>query len=295
MSFRPFVYLGLVASMALSPVATFAQSAPLAQRLAGRIVLQVQSRGEAWYIDPITRERYFLGSATDAYSLMRTRGLGIRKNELDAYLRETFPMRLSGRILLDVERRGAAYYVDPVTRKATSLGRAEDAYTLMRRVGLGISNSDLARIPAARTSTPPPSPVAPAPSASINASPIEREVFDRINAHRVSIGIAELAWSDAIANQARDHSKRMANGTTPFGHDGFSDRLRLLQGALTVRGIAENVAMNDFPNPAPTAVNGWIESPGHKANLEQPTYTLTGIGVAQAEDGSFYFTQLFVK
>ncbi len=295
MSSRRFVVLGLVASLALSPITTLAQSAPLAQRLAGRIVLQVQSRGEAWYIDPVTRERYLLGSATDAYSLMRTRGLGIRKSELDTYLRGTFPTRLRGRILLDVERRGAAYYVDPLTLKATSLGRAEDAYTLMRRVGLGISNADLDRIPAARTSPPPPTPAAPAPTTSINASPVEREVFDRINAHRVSIGIAPLGWDDAIANQAREHSKRMANGTTPFGHDGFSDRLRLLQGSLTVRGIAENVAMNDFPNPAPTAVNGWIESPGHKANLEQPTYTLTGVGIAQAEDGSFYFTQLFVR
>lgn len=45
----------------------------LANRLAGQILLQVEQHGEAWYIDPETTQRYFLGRAADAYALMRMR------------------------------------------------------------------------------------------------------------------------------------------------------------------------------------------------------------------------------
>lgn len=290
----------LLAIIAL-PRTSFAQTAPLSQRLAGRIVLQVQAHGEAWYIDPIEKQRYFLGTANDAHALMRAKGLGIRHAELTRYLSSRFPTRLSGRILLDVERRGEAYYVDPVTLRGSSLGRANDAYTIMRRYGLGITNSDLSQIPvAARSAQTPTSPgVSPAPTPPVAPSSpintIEREAFDLINTHRRSIGAPVLTWNDTIAVHARQHSQNIANGSASFGHEGFSDRFSALQKSMTVRGIAENVAMNDYPNPAQTAVTGWINSPGHKTNLENSSYTQSGLGVAKSSDGTYYFTQIFIK
>lgn len=289
----PAFLLLVLLGVFLTPVAASAQTSPLAQRLVGRIVLQVQAHGEAWYIDPIEKQRYFLGTADDAYALMRAKGLGIRHVELSRYLASRFPARLSGRILLDVERRGEAYYVDPLTLRGSFLGKASDAYALMRAKGLGITNTDLAQIPA--ISPRPVTPAAPAPAPTSAVSALEREAFGLINAHRRSIGISELIWNDAIATIARGHSQNMADGKTAFGHDGFNQRLNALQATMTVRGIAENVAMNDYPSPAPIAVGGWIQSPGHKINLETPTYTQSAIGVATSEDGSSYFTQIFVK
>ncbi len=284
-----FLFLVLIGAC-IAPLTASAQTPPLAQRLAGRIVLQVQAHGEAWYIDPLEKQRYFLGTADDAYALMRAKGLGIRHAELSRYLTSRFPARLSGRILLDVERRGEAYYVDPLTLRGSFLGKASDAYALMRTKGLGITNTDLAQIPAASTH-----PITPAPAPTSGISALEREAFDLINAHRRSIGASQLVWNDAIAAVARAHSQNMADGNVAFGHDGFNERFSALQATMTVRGIAENVAMNDYPSPAPTAVAGWIQSPGHKTNLETPTYTQSAIGVATSEDGSSYFTQIFVK
>lgn len=54
---------------------------------------------------------------------------------------------LSGRILLQVEDKGQAWYVSPNDEKRYSLGKPDDAMALMRRLGIGISNEDLARIP----------------------------------------------------------------------------------------------------------------------------------------------------
>jgi hypothetical protein len=49
----------------------------------GKIFLQVESRGEAWYINPKDGKRYFLGRAADAYSVMRNLGLGISEKDFE--------------------------------------------------------------------------------------------------------------------------------------------------------------------------------------------------------------------
>lgn len=267
-----------------------AAAATLAQSLSGRILLQVEAHGEAWYVDPVTEKRFYLGRAEDAYTLMRTKGLGIRQSDLVRFQATRFPQRLSGRILLAVESHGEAYYIMPQTLQAVYLGHAADAYNLMRRYGLGITNANLALIPTGNSvvSLPIPQP-APAPYQSL-----ERDAFNRINTYRSEKGLSALRWNEEIATIARQHSVEMANGRVAFGHGGFNDRAKLLQQKLTLHGVAENVAYNDYPDPALTAVTGWIASDGHRINIENTAYSLSGMGVARSSDGAYYFTQLFI-
>jgi uncharacterized protein YkwD len=124
---------------------------------------------------------------------------------------------------------------------------------------------------------------------------LEQQTHARINAYRSSIGIAGLRWNESIAEQARRHSRDMASGASPFGHDGFDGRMHELVKSVMWTSVAENVFMLlNLPDPAAVAVNGWIDSPGHRQNIEGE-YDMTGIGVARAEDGSLYFTQIFAK
>jgi hypothetical protein len=58
----------------------------------------------------------------------------------------TLANRLKGRILLQVQKNGEAWYVDPVTCRAVYLADGQAAYQIMRHLGLGITNSDLAKI-----------------------------------------------------------------------------------------------------------------------------------------------------
>lgn len=274
-----------------------AHAQTLAERLSGRILLQVQSHGEAWYVDPVQHARFSLGRAEDAYALMRSQGLGIRHAELTRYLAGYFPARLAGRILLDVESHGEAYYILPTTLRGVSLGRAADAYALMRQYGLGITNQDLTFIPIAHGPVlfpSPYSPPAPTPELTTPYRALEQAAFDQINAYRQSKGLSTLTWNEEIAKVARQHSIDMANGSVAFGHGGFSDRAALLQQKMSLRGLAENVAYNDYPDPATTSVTGWIASEGHRLNIENNGYSLSGMGVAQSSDGAYYFTQLFL-
>jgi hypothetical protein len=125
----------------------------LSVRLSGRILLQVQAKGEAWYLNPLDLQRYYLGRPTDAFALMRSLGLGVSEDNY-RFFSSSGASNLSGRILLRVQAQGEAYYVNPVNKRLYYLGRPSDAFALMRSLGLGISNQDLEQISAAHNSVP---------------------------------------------------------------------------------------------------------------------------------------------
>jgi hypothetical protein len=114
----------------------------LAQRLSGKILLQVESVGEAWYVNPLDLKRYYLGRPDDAFSLMRELGLGVSENNYQKFSNQG-AASFKGRILLRVEASGEAYYVNPDNARLYYLGRPADAFNLMRQLGLGISNTNL--------------------------------------------------------------------------------------------------------------------------------------------------------
>jgi hypothetical protein len=121
----------------------------LVNRLLGRILLQVENNGQAWYLEPLSKERYFMGRPLDAFNLMRKFGLGISNADFDNFSENGVPSKFSGRILLKVESSGEAYYVNPVDMKMYYLGRPADAFNLMRELALGISNENIYQIPVA--------------------------------------------------------------------------------------------------------------------------------------------------
>lgn len=272
--------------------------------LDGRILIQVESRGEAWYVDPKDSKRHYLGRPDDAFNVMKRLGLGIAHKELSGYLKQGFPKRLSGKILLDVQSRGEAYYIYPADLKGYYLGRPADAFRAMKDKGLGITDADLARIAPADSQVamiksdgrPAAAVIIPAVTQSAYSA-IEQQVFDLINERRRAIGAAALGWNERIAQEARNHSFNMSTGEVPTGHDGFRTRADSLMSAIdSAVSVGENVAWNkNYPDPGKTAVAGWIESQGHRENLENAAYDLTGIGVAKSQDGGYYLTQLFIK
>ncbi len=133
------------------------ESLALANKLSGRILLSVQENGEAWYVYPENNRRYFLGRPNDAFSIMRELGLGISQEDWqkipeinDEDDKEGIDLdltkRLAGRIVLQVEENGEAWYINPLNLRKYFLGRPADAFSIMRELGLGISQENLAMI-----------------------------------------------------------------------------------------------------------------------------------------------------
>jgi len=117
------------------------------KKQAGKILLQVESHGEAYYINPKDSKRYYMANGNEAYRIMRYLGIGITNNDLSRVKSDkNFAKKHSGKIFLQVESHGEAYYID-FDGNAHYLKDGGAAYAIMRDLGLGITNSDLDKIP----------------------------------------------------------------------------------------------------------------------------------------------------
>ncbi|GMW03779.1 MAG: hypothetical protein AMXMBFR84_49130 [Candidatus Hydrogenedentota bacterium] len=128
---------------------------------------------------------------------------------------------------------------------------------------------------------------------------LDKEIaaFNGINSHRTSNGLNALAMNESLREVARKHSQDMA-ARNFFDHvnpDGADPGDRMSDAGIAFSVAAENIAWNNFPDPAATAVSGWIASPDHLANIMTAGFTQTGMGVASDGAGGFYFTQLFIS
>jgi hypothetical protein len=127
----------------------------LVNKLKGRILLQVQEHGEGWYVDPTTKKKYYMKDGQTAYEMMRKFGLGITDNDLNKISVEgskeigdkNLVERLKGKILLQIQQNGEAWYVNPADGKRYYLKNGDEAYRIMRILSLGITNLDLRKIP----------------------------------------------------------------------------------------------------------------------------------------------------
>lgn len=415
----------VLAGFLLLPV----RAANLAQDVAGRILIQVQAHGEAWYVSPDGLTRYYLGRPADALNVMRAQGVGITNANLEKIpvgltnlagtdsdgdglpdaleaalgtninnpdsdgdgnsdlteiangydplgpgklpIDPAFARTQRGRILLQVQAHGEAWYVNPADDHRYFLGRPADAFALMRSLGLGISDADLAQIAAL---TP-----------NYDLTAFEQEVQTLVNGERSRHGLKPLIWNSDIAAVAREHSRDLAQENEAFTgmdsscsfplihHEGLDFGL-YQNNRLNARGIyyfgdsGENIALmsgatydvtcpsndpavallknceqlrntyeSDFTAAMETAsgsaaklalvkneiakrtaafagerkvtitsvdwlsqaqlasntVTGWMNSPGHRANILNADYTETGIGAAYV-NGYVITTQDFI-
>lgn len=158
----------------------------------------------------------------------------------------------------------------------------------------------------ARVPAPSPAPSAarsyaasPVPAAAVGATGDERRAFDLINRERQRRGLTPLAWDGNLVRLARYHSQNMARG----GYLSHVDRDGLdLKGRAQTLGLhgwktlGENIAYNQgYDDPTAFAVERWMISEKHRENALSAEYTHAAVGIARAADGTYYFTQVFMR
>ena len=166
---------------------------------------------------------------------------------------------------------------------------ADARYSRPRRVKLE-ENSPVAVVTAEGAAT-----VSPAFD---DATAIERRAFEQTNLARVENGLAPLAWDAELCRMARAHSERMAKQGF-FSHE-TPEGLQLKErahasGILHFRVIGENIAYNKgYDDPGGFAVERWMTSSGHRANMLNAGFQASAIGSYVSADGSTYLTQVFI-
>jgi hypothetical protein len=130
----------------------------------------------------------------------------------------------------------------------------------------------------------------------------ETAIVALTNAFRLESKLGEVKPNAALAAAARAFAEYLAK-TGKFAHeaDGRQPAQRALASGYRYCLVAENLAMNldsrgfETRALARAAVEGWKNSPGHRANLLQPMVTEIGVAVARAPDADpkFISVQLF--
>ncbi len=134
---------------------------------------------------------------------------------------------------------------------------------------------------------------AKAPATSVNASTFEKQVVDLVNKERTSRGLVPLTQNDAIGKAARAKSTDMRDKgyfshTSPTYGSPFE---MLTKFGVKYRAAGENIAKGQ-KTPS-EVVAGWMNSPGHRANILNPSFSQIGVGYASDKNGVPYWTQLF--
>jgi len=115
------------------------------------------------------------------------------------------------------------------------------------------------------------------------------EILELVNQHRQEKGLVALKRIGTADEMAVEHTNYMISQGA-ISHDNFNTRFQELQEKVNANSAGENVA-SGYQN-AGSVMNGWLNSSGHKANIEG-NYTHIGLAAIKNPQGRYYFTQLF--
>ncbi|MEV5416611.1 CAP domain-containing protein [Streptomyces albogriseolus] len=140
--------------------------------------------------------------------------------------------------------------------------------------------------PKPTTAAPQPTTAAPKPTAT--ASGAVARVVELVNAERAEAGCAPVTANSTLNTAAQRHSEDMAStGTMSHtGSDGSDPGERITRAGYAWSTYGENVAYG-YSTPE-QVMQGWMTSPGHKANILNCSFKEIGVGLSGT-----YWTQDF--
>jgi uncharacterized protein YkwD len=136
-------------------------------------------------------------------------------------------------------------------------------------------------------------------SDAANNSAFVQRVVELTNLQRSQAGLAPLTLNEKLSKAAYVHSRDMAlkDYFSHTGSDGSNASDRVRRAGYRYLNAGENIAAG-YATPE-EAVQGWMNSPGHRANILFPNVTEIGVGFYALSNDSgkapfqYYWTQDF--
>lgn len=126
-----------------------------------------------------------------------------------------------------------------------------------------------------------------------NLTADELEVFNLINAQRTKNGLSALKIDSEVQNVARIKAQDMVNNNY-FSHNSpiYGSPFDMLKSfKVSYKTAGENIAGNSSNS---AAVNAWMNSSEHKANILNSSFNYTGIGVVTGSKYGKIYVQMFI-
>lgn len=134
----------------------------------------------------------------------------------------------------------------------------------------------------------------PNTSVSSDFASYRAEVVRLVNVERKSRGLKPLTVNSLVTKSATAKSADMVNKNY-FSHTSptYGSPFDMMKSfGISYRAAGENIA---YGQRTPQEVmNGWMNSPGHKANILNSSFTQIGVGIAKNAKGQLYWTQQFI-
>ena len=142
-------------------------------------------------------------------------------------------------------------------------------------------------------STPPPPGGGGSSGSCGNAA--ESANFDLLNQFRVQQGKGKVKCDLLGLKAARAHSQDMCNKGyfSHTGKNGSSPGQRLKAAGASFSSWGENIAKG-YSTPQ-AAHKGWVNSPGHRSNMLNPSFTRSAVGMVLCNGSTPYWTQVFMR
>ena len=277
----------------------------------GKIFLQVEGNGEAWYVYPQDQKRYYLGRPEDAFSIMRAFGQGISNDdigEINSYSPIYNSSSLEAKMfdLVNDEREQAGFsrlkWNDQLAfgarahsedladenEKFTAIGRTCD-FPIIHHEGseFGLYNSDRLNSRSIHYYTRTGENIALVSSAYYTVT------------YRPGFGIEEkLENCDNLR-----HKQEQGFLSTMDKAETEAEKISVLKKEINDREKAylqgsvveiDNLNWRDEDKVAQDTVKGWMDSPGHRANILTSEYDESGLGVAKV-NGYVISSQTFIE
>lgn len=130
------------------------------------------------------------------------------------------------------------------------------------------------------------------PTISSSTTAYEAEVVRLVNQRRAEHGLKPLSQDWQLSRVARYKSQDMKD-LGYFSHTSptYGSPFQMMKSfGISYRTAGENIAKG-YASPQ-AVVNAWMNSPGHRANILNSTYTHIGVGFVSSGN---YWTQMFIS
>ena len=121
----------------------------------------------------------------------------------------------------------------------------------------------------------------------------EQEVFNLINKQRTNNGLSPLKIDNEVQRVARIKAQDLV-ANNYFAHESpvYGSPFEMLNNfKISYKTAGENIAGNSSNSGA---VNAWMNSSGHKANILNSSFNYTGIGVVNSPKYGKIYVQMFI-
>ena len=135
------------------------------------------------------------------------------------------------------------------------------------------------------------------PASQVPAQDANRQfairLFNKVNEHRISIGVQPLTWDETIYLVAQTRATEIYTLWSHTRPNGQAPSSAFYEQGIKYKHAGENLLR--YSTDEYNSLNAWLSSPTHKAALESANFNKSAIFVYKGADGKYYIAQEFTN